>query len=303
MKWLKRIGIGLLTAVVFAALIITILIVRNQPTPSHPFFTDHPSHPLVIAHQGGDGLRPSNTMAAFDHAVALGVDVLELDIHSTADGVLVIIHDDTVDRTTNGTGRVNDLTLAEIQALDAGYNWPTLREHEQLGTYPFRDQGIIIPTLEELFQAYPDLPMVIEIKQQEPSITEPFCALLREYDMTEQVLAAAFSTATLDDFRAVCPEVITSGGMGEIRRFYVMHRLWISGAYDPTFYAVQVPEFFDPFHILTPRFVADVQAQNLDVHAWTINTTADMEKMIELDVDGIITDYPDELLRLGRIQK
>lgn len=278
-----------------------LLVWLSAPMPAHPFFTDHQAEPLVIAHQGGDGLRPSNTMSAFTHAVELGVDVLEMDIHGTADDVLVTIHDATVDRTTNGSGRVQDFTLAELQELDAGYHWPTVAGHVQLGEYPYRGQGIIIPTLEEVFQSFPDIPMVIEIKQGEPSVARPFCDLIHQYGMQDQLLVAAFSKQTLDDFRATCPDVITSAAEDEIRIFYILHRLGISGAYQADTYAFQVPEYSGDFHVLTPRFISNANIHNVDVHAWTINTKADMERFVEMGVNGIITDYPDQLLEiLGR---
>lgn len=273
----------------------------SEPVPNHPFFTDYTADPLVIAHQGGDGLRPSNTMSAFTHAVELGVDVLEMDIHSTADDVLVTIHDETVDRTTNGSGRVHEFTLAELQELDAGYHWPTVVGHAQPGEHPYRGQGIVIPTLEEVFQNFSDVPMVIEIKQGEPSIARPFCDLIHQYEMEDKLLVAAFNKETLEDFRAICPDVITSGAEDEIRVFYILHRLGLSGGYQTAVYAFQVPEYSGDFRVLTPRFIRNANDHNVDVHAWTINTTADMERFVEMGVDGIITDYPDQLLEvLGR---
>jgi len=274
------------------------LALRSQPMPNHPFFVDDDL--LVIAHQGGDGLRPSNTMAAFEHAVELGVDVLEMDIHSTKDGVLVTIHDATVDRTTNGSGPVHDFTFAELQALDAAYHWPTLPEIES-GTTPYRGQGIMIPALEEIFEAFPQMRMVIEIKQQEPSIVSPFCSLLREHDLSEQVLVASFHTAVMVDFRATCPEVATSATEDEIRPFFILHTLRLGAVYQPAAHAFQVPEFAGDLHVLTANFVRAAQAHNIDVHAWTINNSEQMQRMIELGVDGIISDFPDRLLAmLGR---
>ena len=115
----------------------------------------------MIAHQGGDGLWPGNTLYAFEQAAALGVDVLEMDLHITKDGVLVINHDETVDRTTDGTGTIEDMTLAELKALDAGYDWS--KDGGQ--TFPYRGMGLTIPTLEEIFQTFPEYHMTIEIKK------------------------------------------------------------------------------------------------------------------------------------------
>ncbi|MDX1995402.1 MAG: glycerophosphodiester phosphodiesterase [bacterium] len=275
---------------------------QTEPLPDHPFFEHEHDGPLVIAHQGGEGLRPSNTMIAFEHAVELGVDVLELDIHSTSDGVIVVIHDDTVDRTTDGSGRVQDFTFEELQTLDAGYEWPTLEEVEVEG-HPYRGQGITIPALEEVLQAFPDMRMVIEIKQETPSITEPFCEMLREVEMTEQVLVASFSRDVLDEFREVCPEVVTSGEEQEIFGFYFLARQGRAEEFEPLSYAFQVPERSGRIEVLVPEFLEAAQAANIDVHVWTINQAEDMERLIDLGVDGIITDFPDVLLELlGRAE-
>ena len=275
-----------------------LLATQARPAPDHPYFEGGVQ---VIAHQGGDGLRPSNTMAAFEHAVALGVDVLEMDIHSTQDGVIVTIHDATVDRTTNGTGRVQDLTFAELQALDAGYHWPTLAEEADRTDRPFRGQGITIPALEEILQAFPDMHMTIEIKQETPSLAEPFCALLRQYEMTDQVLVGSFREAALQEFRATCPEVPTSATESEVRNFFILNTVFLSALYTPNAYAFQVPESFGSIHLLSARFVQGAHARNMAVQPWTINQSEDMARLLALGVDGIITDYPDRLLdALGR---
>ncbi|MFW5690900.1 MAG: glycerophosphodiester phosphodiesterase [Chloroflexota bacterium] len=262
-----------------------------------PFFNDDDGI-LVMAHQGGDGLRPGNTMAAFEHAVELGVDVLEMDIHSTADGVLVVIHDDTIDRTTDGSGRVQDFTFEEIQQFDAGYNWPTLSELADIEDHPFRGQGITIPALEAVLQAFPEMRMNIEIKQEEPSIAGALCDLLREYDMTEQVLIASFSQVAMNDFREVCPEVATSGVEVEIRGFYVRSLGDRLEGYETPARAWQVPEFTGELQVITPEFISAARSVGLAVHVWTPNTRDDLARMIEADVDGIITDFPDILLDL-----
>lgn len=267
---------------------------RERPVDTRPFFAEAGRQPLVIAHQGGEGLRPSNTMASFAHAVALGVDVLEMDIHGSADNVLVTIHDDTVDRTTDGSGRVNDLSLDALKALDAGYYWTD----DDGQTYPFRGQGITIATLEEIFQAFPDYRMNIEIKQAEPSIAAPFCDLLRRYGMTDQVLVASFRRVAIEEFRAACPEVATSLVEDEVRALYIHARTYTTNWFAAPGEAVQVPEYSGDTHVLLPRFIHAAQSRNLDVHAWTINEVADLQRMIDLGVDGIITDYPDRLLAL-----
>lgn len=281
--------VGIILYLTFATL--------SQPMPDHPFFeTDEGV--LVIAHQGGDGLRPSNTMAAFQFAADLGVDVLEMDIHSTSDGVLVVIHDDTLDRTTDGTGRIRDYTFAELQAFDAGYHWPTLAEESEREDRPYRGQGITIPALREIFEAFPEYRMNIEIKQREPSIAAPLCELLREYSLAERVLVASFHPQSINEFREACPEVTTSGVEPEITLYYALNTVLLGAAYQPTAHAFQVPRRFGDLPVLTPQFVRGAAQHNVDIHAWTINDAATMREMIDLGVDGIITDYPDVLLGL-----
>lgn len=278
----------LVTAVVVAALF-------AQSAPDYPFF-DQPGV-LVMAHQGGEELRPSNTMVAFENAVALGVDVLEMDIHSTQDGVLVLMHDATVDRTTDGNGRIQDFTLAELQQLDAGYYWTD----DDGQTYPFRGQGITVPALEELFTAFPDMLMNIEIKQQEPSIVQAFCDLLDQYDRRETVLVASFHPETMVEFRETCPGVATSMTEPEIRLFFGLNLAFLGRLFEPPGQAFQVPEYSGDLHVVTPRFVSGAHGRNVDVHVWTVNDPADMQRFVDLGVDGIITDRPDLLLEiLGR---
>lgn len=289
MTKVARAGLALALTLV---LVLVILRLRARPRPEHPFFRDRPEV-LVIAHQGGEELRPSNTLVAYQHAVDLGVDVLEMDMHSTADGVLVLSHDDTVDRLTGGSGRISEMSWEELQTLDAGYRWS-----EDGESFPYRDQGITIPSLEEVFTAFPDVPMVIEIKQQEPPIVEPFCALIKEYGREEDVLVASFHPDTMRAFREACPEVATSGTEQEIRPFYVLNRLGLASLYTSPAEAFQVPEYSGDLHVVSAGFVRGAHGRNVDVHVWTVNETADMERLLALGVDGIITDRPDRLLAL-----
>jgi glycerophosphoryl diester phosphodiesterase len=275
-------------------LIYIILALFSKPADDHPFFEN--DSVLVMAHQGGKGLWPDNTMYAFEHAAELGVDVLEMDIHSTADGVLVVMHDDTVDGTTNGTGRINDFSIDELKGLDAGYHWT-----KDEATYPYRDQGITVPALEEVFEAFPDVRLNVEIKQTAPSITNDLCQMIKEYGRETEVLVASFDAATIKEFREICPDVSTSLSQSEVVTFYVLSRLFLSEAYTPPGQAVQVPEYRSGLHVLSGRLINAAASRNLDVHAWTINDEEDMQRLIELGVDGIITDYPDKLMEiLGR---
>lgn len=285
-------GVGVVLVVVFV-----VLALIAQPREGRAFFEGAPEV-MVIAHQGGDGLWPSNTMFAMEQAAAMGVDVLEMDIHSTADGVLVLSHDDTVDRLTDGSGLIREMTFEQLQAFDAAYDW----SEDDLGNaFPYRGQGIRIPALEEIFEAFPEMRMNIEIKQREPSIVAPFCEMIRAHGKQDQVLVGSFHPDTMVEFRQSCPEVATSGTEREIRPYYALNLLFLDAAYNPPADAFQVPEYSGNLHVVTRRFVQGTRKHNVAVHVWTVNETADMERLLDLGVDGIITDRPDRLLEvLGR---
>ncbi len=287
----KKIGKFVVGLILVLLLIFIVFILAAKPAEDHPFFEG--DSVMVMAHQGGKGLWPENTLYAFERAVEMGVDVLEMDIHSTADGVLVVMHDDTVDDTTDAVGKIHDFTLEELKNLDAGYLWT-----EDENTYPFRGQGISVPALEEVFTAFPGALMNVEIKQKEPSIASALCEMIQSYGREELTLVASFDAATIKSFREECPDVATSVSESEGRLFYVLSRLFLTEAYSPPAESLQVPEYSGGLHVLTERSMNSAASRNMDVHVWTVNDEEDMRRMIDLGVDGIITDYPDKLLQI-----
>ncbi|MBI1294895.1 glycerophosphodiester phosphodiesterase [bacterium] len=267
-----------------------------RPALERPVFERLTARSLVIAHRGGEGLWPSNTLFAFQKATELGVDMLEMDVHASADGVLVVRHDDTVDSTTDGVGEVKAKTLAELKALDAGYTWTDDNGH----SFPFRGQGITIPTLEEVFAALPDMPMTLEIKQADPPINQALCDLIRRYNKTDQVIVGSFHIDALNDFRRRCPEVATSGHEGDVRAFVYLSMAGLAGIHSPQAQALQVPRRFGNVEIITARSVRAAHARGLNVQVWTVNEKSEMADLLEMGVDGIITDRPDYLIELLR---
>lgn len=267
-----------------------------RPAPNHPYFAAEKPGTQVIAHRGGGGLRPENTLAAFSHAVTIGADVLEMDVQGTADGAIVSIHDPTVDRTTEGKGRVDSFTLSALQKLDAGYNW----SDDGGRTFPFRGKGIHVPTLDEVFTRFPAMRMIVEMKHVGPAFAQPLCALIRRFGMTEKVLVASMTEEALTAFRQACPEVATSMNAREARAFLGFHLVSLTTAYTPPAPALQVPDRLGENTIPTGQFVAAAHRRNLKVHVWTINNDERMRQLIEMGVDGIITDRPDRLLDLLR---
>jgi glycerophosphoryl diester phosphodiesterase len=270
---------------------------KGVPVQEHAYFRADAGRPLVIAHRGGAGLWPENTLYAFERAVALGIDVMETDVRATADGELVVLHDELVDRTTDGSGPVSAMTLAELKRLDAAYRFST----DGGRSFPLRGTGVTVPTLREVFEALPRMRLNIEPKQGAPSLAVPLCRLIREHDMTERVMVASFSGATLQEFRRECPEVATSAATGEVAHFLALQEAGLASSYSPVMQALQVPERSGVLRVLTRDFVEAAHGRNLRVHVWTINDEAEMRRLILMDVDGIMTDYPDRLLKvIGR---
>lgn len=270
----------------------------GEAVAEHPYFKqDTPGRPLVIAHRGGAGLWPENTLYAFERATGLGVDVVETDVRATADGELVVFHDSTVERTTDGRGRVSQLTLAELKRLDAAYRWSP----DGGRSFPLRGRGLTVPTLREVFAALPSMRFNIEPKHSEPPLAAPLCRLIREHGMASRVLVAAFRDAAMEQFRRECPEVATSASTAEVAGFLALQRTGLASTYGPRMHALQVPEWAGSLHVLSAEFVAAAHARHLRVHAWTVNSEDDMRRLLALGVDGIMTDYPDRLLKvLGR---
>lgn len=255
--------------------------------------------PRVIGHRGAAGEAPENTIASFDLAVAGGADILEMDVHLTKDKYVVVCHDPTVDRTTNGHGRIEDMTLAEVQALDAGYNFCVD------GKYPYRSKGIVIPLFEEVLQRYPDKPMNVEPKaDDDPASTidkdelrELFLALLARYGRLYDgsVVGAGNDHNVVRKMRRVLD--VTSCSQREITFFVVMTRLHLVPRISRRS-ALQVPVRKGGIEIVTPRFIRYAHARGIEVHVWTINDEGEMRRLLNMGVDALFTDFPAKMRKL-----
>ncbi len=292
MHLLLKIGAVLLASLVMAHLVLAGFV---KPVAEHPFWATS-TPPRVIAHRGGRGLWPENTLYAFRRAADLGADVLEMDIRQTADGVLVILHDETVDRTTDGSGPVAALTLSGLQRLDAGYRWSP----DGGKTHPHRGQGLTVPSLRDVFSALPGARMNLEIKARGATLSRPVCALIREHRMEHMVVVASFGQDAMDAFRTACPGVATAATGEEVRQLFRLTTLFLDPLFEPRAEALQVPERLGNLEVLTPRFVRAARRLNLKIDVWTVNEPEDMQRLIALPVDGIMTDYPDRMLALIR---
>ena len=248
----------------------------------------------VIAHRGFSGKFPENTMLAFEQAAALPIDAIELDVHSTRDGKVVVIHDPTLDRTTDRVGRVLDFSWDELKKIDAGYSFDP--EKKQL--YPFRGRGIGIPQLEDVFQRFPNMKFVVEIKQTLPAIEELVYGLIRKYQMQENVIVASEHYEPLARFRNLDPGIATNLASIEAMEFYRLFRFHVSSFYKAHGDALQIPPKYGDVQIVTRSFVQACRRKGFILHIWTVNDPAEMARLMDCGVDGIISDFPDRLLEV-----
>ncbi|MBI3044619.1 MAG: glycerophosphodiester phosphodiesterase [Betaproteobacteria bacterium] len=291
-KW----PIATLSSLIAVAAIYGALVLLARPAPDHPYFAAEKPRTQVIAHRGGAHARPENTLAAFAHAVEAGADILEMDAQPTADGAIVLMHDATVDRTTDGTGRVESLSASQLRNLDAGYRWTP----DGGQTFPFRGQGIRAPELGEVFARFPATRMIVEMKHGGPALAQPLCMLIRRHAMVQKTLVASMNEEAVIAFRRACPEVATSMTGSEARTFYFLHLFHLEAAYSPPAPALLIPDRIGGDRIPTRRLIEAAQRRNLTVHVWTIRDDARMRQLIEIEVGGIITDRPNRLLELLR---
>lgn len=246
--------------------------------------------PLLVAHRGGSRLAPENTLEAFHEAVERWeADMLEMDVRLTSDGEVVVVHDETVDRTTDGEGPVSAFTLEELRLLDAGYRFV-----DPEGRPSFRGRGVVIPRFEDVLTAFPFTRMNVEAK--EPRVAAPLVQIIRRHGAEARVLVAAEHERCRDAVRGY------PGPWGASRTqvfwFWALHRLPGGGPYTPCADILQVPETWKGRTIVTEAFVRVAHARNLPVQVWTVDDPADMRRLLALGVDGIQTDRPDLLARV-----
>jgi len=249
------------------------------------------ARPRVFAHRGGSALGPENTIAAFDLGMAAGADGLELDVHLSSDGVVVVHHDETLDRTTGGSGRLARLSAAELAAIDAGCRFTVD------GRYPFRAQGIGVPTLREVLRRYPDIPVIIEMKVNTPQMGEALAAEVRRAGAVDRVCAAGFGPLAVRAARRALPEMASSACAPEVR--LALYRSWCRWPVHGVVYGgYQVPEVSGGHRIVSPRFVRDSHAAGLQIQVWTVDEEGDMVRLLDWGVDAVISNRPDLAVRV-----
>lgn len=237
----------------------------------------------VIGHRGASGLAPENTLPAFELAIRQGADALELDVRLTRDGAAVVIHDATLERTTDRSGPVLAHTLAELRMADAGARFTLDRGR----TFPFRGTGVHIPTLAEVLWAFPKVPVLVEVK--EPQVQEAVRRVLLQEDAAGRCVAASEDGAALQAFRE--PPFAFGGCAGDIAQLYwaVMFRRRLPQA---GYRLLSVPQRHRGLPVPTSRFLAAARSLGCPVHVWTVNDAATARRLWARGVAGIVTNLP-----------
>jgi glycerophosphoryl diester phosphodiesterase len=261
--------------------------------------------PQVFAHRGGALLRPENTLLAFDHGLSLGADGLEFDVHLSRDGVVVVHHDSTLERTTNSRGPIVALTAGELARLDAGYHFegpPSPDERAPAGDpratagqaalYPFRGLAGGVPTLRQVLERYPSASLIIELKVNDPVLAHRTIDEVRAAGAIERVALGSFGTRVLRAARAYEPRILTGASREETRLALYRSRIHWPVRHPPND-AFQVPEWSGSTQVVSPRFVKHAHGRGVAVQVWTVNEAEDMRRLLDWGVDGLISDRPD----------
>jgi len=264
---------------------------------------------IAFAHQGGSFEGPSSTLAAIDRALAEGATAVELDVHATADRHIVVCHDETVDRTTNHHGAIADLTLAQLRDMDNAFWWiagATVThdkeplEYVERGKAPTnREFGIV--TLEEVVERFPNVLLNLDLKRTDPDV-EPYEELLanelRRLERSSSVIVGSFHDVAVQRFRSLAPEVATSAATAEAATFYFSMLEGVPSV--PPVCAFQVPAVYGDVKVVDERFVETAHDAGIAVHVWTINDAGEMNELLDVGVDGLISDRPTRLVRVLR---
>ena len=230
-------------------------------------------------------------MPAIDNGMRLGADGLEIDTQLSADGIAVVIHDRTLDRTTDRTGPVQALTANELAGVDAGFHFKID------DAYPFRGQGIGVPRLGAVLARHRDARIIIEMKGGEPELARAVAAEIRRADAVDRVCVGSFHQGSIDTIRAEHPEIVTSASQEEAR--WTLHRSWVRWPFvsGQPYFAFQVPEYAGRLRVMSPAFVRQVHKQGQVVQVWVVNERRDILRLLDWGVDGIISDRPDIAIR------
>ena len=252
--------------------------------------------PRVVAHRGDSKYYPENTLPAFLSAAELGVDVIETDVHLTRDGRIVIWHDPTLERNTDGKGTLESHTLSELKALDAGYNFTS----DGGSTFPFRGKGVQLATLDEALKALPGMRFNIDLKSQEDEIVPAYLDVIRSNHAEDRVCTASFHLNNLRRLRSAAPDMLTSVSTLEVIPLLIRQKMHMLPSSFSRKVIFQVPVKQYGISVVTPSFVREMHRRDAVVMVWTINDRKDMEHLYSIGVDTIMTDDPRLLIETAK---
>jgi glycerophosphoryl diester phosphodiesterase len=259
----------------------------------HPYLALPTPH--LFGHRGASGEAPENTLESFELAWSQGVPFLEMDCHGTKDGEIVVMHDAELDRTTQASGPVRSCRWDELAALDAGYRFSPDGE-----SFPYRGKGVRVPRLREVLAAFPEARVNLEIKQGDPPIATEVLRLIREADAVERVLLAAEDEQVMAQIRALDPPTGIGMCRGDVVEFFQSILEGRIEAYRAPGDALQIPPEFMGQPLITSEMLEAARSVGLRVHVWTINDPDQMRSLLQLGVDGLMSDYPGRLVDVAR---
>lgn len=259
-----------------------------------PAFLDGLRPTLHISHRGGAALAPENTLFAFVRAVEKHrTDMLELDVHLTRDGRLVVAHDPTLERMTDGTGPIAARTLEELRELDAGHGFTP----DGGRTYPYRGRGICLPSFEEVLQRFPSLRMNVELKPDEPEAAKVLAALVRREGASGRLCLGSESDAQAERLRAELPEGCFFYPREALTAVVMSARL-AQTVPDAPWHVLDMPLWWEGMRLVDEPFLQTCTKAGKWVNVWTVDDEAELRQCLAEGVGGIMTDRPDLLRAL-----
>lgn len=251
--------------------------------------------PRVVAHRGDSANFPENTLEAFRSAVGMGIDVVETDVHLTRDGVVVIWHDPTLERNTNGSGTLESHTLEELKKYDAGYKFTK----DGGRSYPFRGKGVKLCTLEEALEACPDQRFNIDLKTKDVRIVDEYIRVIRAHKAENRVCTASFHLSNLKAMRAKAPDILTSITTTEVIPLLMRQKVHLLQREFKRKIIFQVPMAQWGIKVITPSFVEEMHKRGAVVMVWTINDEETMRYLFSIGTDSVMTDNPSAVIKVA----